>query len=125
MVNQNLTGKIIERAIYLHRQLGPGLLENAYKQCLLYELTKSGLQVNSEVAMPLVYQDVKLECGYRLDLVVEKQIVLELKSVETLNDVHLAQLLTYMKLGKFELGLLMNFNVRVLKDGIRRVILSQ
>lgn len=75
--------------------------------------------------MPLVYQDVKLECGYRLDLVVEKQIVLELKSVETLNDVHLAQLLTYMKLGKFELGLLMNFNVRVLKDGIRRVILSQ
>ena len=106
----------------VHRSLGPGLLENAYKECLFYKINQLGLFVEKEKAMPLIFEEVKLDCGYRLDLLVENKLVVELKSVDVLNDVHLAQVLTYMKLGNFKLGLLMNFNVARLKDGIKRVV---
>ncbi len=117
-----LTGKIIGLAIEVHSALGPGLLESSYKECLYYKIGKSGLQVEKEKPMPLVFEGVKLECGYRIDLLVENKIVIEIKSVDALNDIHLAQTLTYMKLGDYKLGLLMNFNVVKLKDGIKRVI---
>ncbi len=106
----------------VHRSLGPGLLENAYKECLFYVLVKNGLFVEKEKAMPLMFEEVRLDCGYRLDLLVEKKLVVEIKSVELLNNVHLAQTLTYLKLGGFKLGLLMNFNVTMLKNGMRRVV---
>lgn len=122
MHENELTGKIIGLAIDIHNTLGPGLLESAYKECLYYKLFQSGLFVEKEKRMPLVYEEVKLECGYRIDLLVEKQIVIEIKSVEFINEVHLAQTLTYMKLGNYKLGLLLNFNVVKLKDGIKRVI---
>lgn len=112
---------VIGLAIEVHNALGPGLLESAYKECLFYKINKSGLFVEKEKIMPLFFEEVKLDCGYRIDLLVEKKLVLELKSVEALNDVHLAQTLTYMKLGKYKLGLLMNFNVNRLKDGLKRV----
>ena len=121
-MQSELTGLVIERAIAVHRALGPGLLESAYKECLAYELLQSGLFVEKERALPLVYKEVKLECGYRADIIVEKQLVLEIKSVEALNDLHLAQVLTYLKLANCRLGLLINFNVLYLKDGIKRVI---
>ncbi len=119
-INQ-ITEIIIGKAIQVHRNLGPGLLENAYKECLYYELTEAGLNVEKEKAMPLVYQSVKLECGYRVDLFVENQIIVELKAVEFLNDVHLAQTLTYLKVANRQTGLLINFNVAKLTDGIKRV----
>jgi GxxExxY protein len=119
-----LTEKIIGCAIEVHRELGPGLLESAYRECLRHLLIKQGLFVEVEKPQPLVFQELKLEQGYRIDLLVEKQIVVELKCVEALNEVHLAQILTYMKLGKYPLGLLINFNVKLLKDGVRRVILN-
>lgn len=122
MEGNELTGKIIGAAINVHSSLGPGLLESAYKECLFYELGKEGLNVIKEKAMPLVYEQVKLECGYRIDLLVENKVVVEIKSVDALNDVHMAQTLTYMKLGEYKLGLLINFNVVKLKDGIKRVI---
>jgi GxxExxY protein len=121
--SQSLDYQILGCALDVHKALGPGLLENAYKECLYYKLQKSGLFVEKEKPMPLIFEEVKLECGYRLDLLVENKIVVELKSVEALNDVHLAQVLTYMRLGKFNLGLLINFNVSILKNGIKRVIL--
>jgi GxxExxY protein len=122
MTENELSHKIIGLAMEVHTALGPGLLESAYKECLHYKITKSGLFVEKEKAMPLVFDEVKLDCGYRLDLLVEGKLVVELKSVDILNDVHLAQVLTYMKLGNFRLGLLMNFNVARLKDGIKRVV---
>ena len=106
----------------MHSALGPGLLENAYQECLFYKLTKEGFYVEKEKPMPLIFEDVQLECGYRIDLLVENKVVIELKSVEALNDVHLAQTLTYLKLGNYKLGLLMNCNVSLLKKGIRRVV---
>ena len=118
-----LATEVIGLGIKIHKALGPGLLESAYKECLFYELNKSGYFVEKEKAIPLVYESVKLECGYRLDLLVEKKLVLELKSVEEITDVHLAQTLTYLKLGNFKLALLMNFNVSQFKNGIKRVIL--
>ncbi len=122
-MNENeMSGKIIGSAIEVHKALGPGLLESAYKECLYYKLFQSGLNIVKEKAMPLVFEEVKLECGYRIDLLVENKIIIEIKSVEALNDVHLAQTLTYMKLGNYKLGLLINFNVIKLKDGIKRVI---
>lgn len=122
-MNENeISGKIIGCAIEVHKALGPGLLESAYKECLYYKLFQSGLNVVKEKAMPLVFEEVKLECGYRIDLLVENKIIIEIKSVEALNDVHMAQTLTYMKLGNYKLGLLINFNVIKLKDGIKRVI---
>ena len=122
MHQNELTGKIIGLAIEVHNALGPGLLESAYKECLCYKMFKSGIFVEKEKSMPLVFEEVKLECGYRMDLLVEKQVVLEIKSVEFLNEIHLAQTLTYMKLGNYKLGLLLNFNVVKLKDGIKRIV---
>ena len=122
MTENELANKVIGIAIEVHRNLGPGLLESVYKECLFYKIGKSGLIVEKEKPLPLVYEDVKLDCGYRLDLLVEHKLIIEVKSVETLNDVHLAQTLTYLKLGNFKLGLLINFNVVLLRDGIKRVI---
>jgi GxxExxY protein len=121
MTENEISNKIIGIAIDVHRSLGPGLLESAYKECLYYRLRKEGLVVEKEKPMPLIYEEVKLECGYRIDILVESKVVIEVKSVEALNEVHLAQTLTYMKLGGYKLGLLVNFNVSLLKDGIRRV----
>lgn len=123
MITENeISTKIIGAAINVHTVLGPGLLESAYKECLYYELIQSGLYVEKEKPMPLIFKDVKLEIGYRIDLLVENKVVIEIKSVESLNDVHLAQTLTYLKLGNYKLGLLMNFNSFRIKDGIRRVV---
>jgi GxxExxY protein len=105
----------------VHTELGPGLLENAYEECLFYELVQVGLKTEKQKALPLVYYKVKLETGYRIDLLVENKVVVEIKAVEALNDVHLAQVLTYLKLSKCKLGLLINFNVKSLKNGIKRV----
>jgi GxxExxY protein len=121
-MNENeISNKIIGLAIQIHQSLGPGLLESAYKECLYYRLKKEGFLVEKEKLMPLIYEEVKLECGYRIDILVERKVVIEIKSVEALNDVHFAQTLTYMKLGNYKLGLLINFNVSLLKDGIRRI----
>ena len=117
-----LTDNIIGSAIEVHKKLGPGLLESAYQKCLLYELSIKGFQVKEEVPRPIVYKDVHLDHGYRLDLLVENSVVIEIKTVEHLTDVHFAQLLTYLKLGGYKLGLLINFNVSLLKDGIKRII---
>ena len=122
MEMNELSGKVIGLAIEVHNALGPGLLESAYKECLNYKIGNSGLIVEKEKPMPLVFENVKLDCGYRIDLLIENRLVLELKSVEALNDIHLAQTLTYLKLGNYKLGLLINFNVVKLKDGIKRVI---
>jgi len=123
MIENELSSKAIGAAINVHKLLGPGLLESAYHECLYYELHKMGLAVEKEKALPLVYESVKLECGYRVDLLVENKLIIEVKVVEALNDVHLAQVLTYLKLSKCRLGLWINFNVVLLKDGIKRVIL--
>ncbi|MBP9581690.1 MAG: GxxExxY protein [Ignavibacteriaceae bacterium] len=123
MTVDELSNIVIGLAIKVHRNLGPGLLESSYKECLFYEIMKAGLYVEKEKPMPLIYEDVKLDIGYRLDLIVENKLVIEIKSVEALNDVHLAQILTYLKLSGCKLGLLINFNVKLLKDGIKRVIL--
>ncbi len=121
-MNENeISNRIIGIAIEVHKSLGPGLLESAYKECLFYRFNKENIYVEKEKSMPLVYEDVKLECGYRIDLLVERKVVIEIKSVEALNEVHFAQTLTYMKLGGYKLGLLINFNVSFLKDGIRRI----
>ena len=122
MTENEISTKIIGLAIEVHRILGPGLLENAYKECLFYKINKSGLFVEKEKALPLIFEEVKLDCGYRVDLLVEKKFIIEIKSVESLNEIHLAQTLTYLKLGKFKLGLLINFNEILLKNGIRRVV---
>ena len=122
MIENELSNKVIGLAIEVHKALGPGLLESAYKECLFYKIQQEGLIVEKEKAMPLVFEDVRLECGYRMDLLVENKLVIEIKSVDALNDVHLAQTLTYMKLGNFKLGLLINFNVILLKYGLKRVI---
>jgi len=115
--------KVLDCAFKVHTVLGPGLLESAYAECLCFELLKCGLKVEKQKPLPLVYEDVKLEAGYRIDLMVENEIIIEIKSVDCLADIHLAQTLTYLKLSGCHLGLLVNFNVIHLKDGIRRVIL--
>jgi len=117
-----LTGKVIGAAIEVHRVLGPGLLESAYEECLAWELTAAGLTVKRQVPLPVVYKAVKLECGYRLDLVVNEQLIIELKTVEKLLTIHEAQLLTYLKLSGIKKGLLLNFHCAVLKDGIKRMV---
>lgn len=122
MTENEIANKIIGCAIDVHRTLGPGLLESAYQECLFYKLAQSNLVVEKEKPMPLVFEEVKLECGYRIDILVENKVVIEIKSVDGLNDVHLAQTLTYMKLGNYKLGLLINFNLSLLKSGIKRVI---
>ena len=115
-----LTKVIIGCAIEVHKHLGPGMLESAYANCLAFELNKAGLEIQQQVAVPVVYKDVKLECGYRIDILVENKVVLELKTVEGFNAVHEAQILTYMKFAKKNIGLLINFNVTLLKNGIKR-----
>ena len=122
MIENEISNKVIGLAIEVHKVLGPGLLESAYKECLFYKIIQSGMFAEKEKPMPLIFEDVKLEIGYRIDILVENKLVIETKSVEALNDVHLAQTLTYMKLGNYKLGLLINFNVVLLKDGIKRVI---
>ncbi len=119
----DITGKIIGASFKVHSELGPGLLESSYKECLYYVLTKGGLFVEKEKALPLVYEEVKLDVGYRLDLFVETKVVVEIKSVESLTAVHTAQVLTYLKLTQCKVGLLINFNVADLKKGIKRLIL--
>ena len=122
MLGYEFTQKVIGCAMRVHSGLGPGLLESAYRECLFFELERAGFFVEKEKPMPLVYTEVKLDCGYRIDLIVERQLILEIKSVEKLNDVHLAQLLTFLKLADCRLGFLINFNVLHLRDGIKRVV---
>ena len=122
-MNENiLAQKIIGIAIEVHKALGPGLLERSYLECLYFKILQSGLSAEKEKALPLIYEDVHLPCGYRIDILVENLLVLEIKAVEALNEIHLAQTLTYLKMGNYKLGLLMNFNTAVLKYGIKRII---
>ena len=118
-----LTSKILACAYTVHSALGPGLLESAYEECLYYELQQAGLKVERQKVLPLVYKEVKLDAGYRIDLFVENRVVIELKSVEAINDVHIAQVLTYLKLSECKIGLLINFNVKSLKNGVKRLIM--
>jgi len=122
MTENELSNIIIGCAIEVHKHLGPGLLESAYQECLFYELTTKGLTVIKEKPMPIIYKDVKLDHGYRIDLLVNNKVVIEIKTVEAFTDVHTAQVLTYLKLGNYKLGLLLNFYVSTLKTGIKRVI---
>ena len=114
--------QILDSAFFVHSELGPGLLESAYEHCLHYDLTRKGWRVEKQKGMPLYFCDTKMDLGYRLDLLVEDEIIVEIKAIESLTDVHLAQILTYMKISGCKLGLLINFNCRHLRDGIRRVV---
>jgi GxxExxY protein len=122
IIENEISQLIIGCAIKVHTALGPGLLESAYEECLYYELAQEGLKVEKQKALPLIYEDIKLEVGYRLDLIVEDKVIVEIKACEGLNDVHLAQVLTYLKLSDVKLGLLINFNVTRVKDGIKRIV---
>lgn len=122
-ISENDISKIVYESGYLvHKVLGPGLLESAYEECLFYELYKHDLFVERQKPMPLIYDEVKLDVGYRLDFLIEKKFVLEIKSVESLNDIHLAQILTYLRLSHCKLGMLINFNTIQFKNGVKRVI---
>lgn len=122
-MSENELSKIVfDCALKTHRVLGPGLLESAYEECLFYELKKQGFYVEKQKPLPLIYENVKLEVGYRIDIMVENKLIIEVKAVEALNDVHLAQVLTYLKLSNCKLGLLINFNVTLIKNGVKRVI---
>ena len=122
MTKNEISKIVFESALKVHKVLGPGLLESAYEECLFYELKKSNLKVEKQKALPLIYEEVKLDVGYRIDMIIENKFIVEVKSVEALTDVHLAQLLTYLRLSDCRLGLLINFNVKLLKEGVRRVI---
>lgn len=122
MTENELSKIAFDSALKVHQVLGPGLLESAYEECLYYELRKTGLEVQKQKALPLVYEEVKLDVGYKIDLIIENKLILEIKSVDALNEVHFAQLLTYLKLTDCKLGLLINFNVVLIKNGIRRVV---
>ncbi|EKQ69981.1 hypothetical protein OsccyDRAFT_0236 [Leptolyngbyaceae cyanobacterium JSC-12] len=117
-----VSGQVIGAAIAVHRELGPGLLESAYEACLVYELRQRGVGVEQQLVQPIFYKGLQLECGYRLDLLVENQVIVELKAVESMLPIHEAQLLTYLKLRQLRLGLLINFNVPILKNGIKRLV---
>ncbi|WP_035645898.1 GxxExxY protein [Flavobacterium sp. ASV13] len=121
MSENDLSRIVFNLALKVHQTLGPGLLESAYEECLFYELRKLGLSVEKQKALPLIYEEVKLDVGYRLDILVENKLILEIKAVDCLNEVHFAQLLTYLKLTNCKLGLLMNFNVALLKHGVKRI----
>ena len=123
METNQITHEILDAAYKVHTNLGPGLLESSYQACLIYELKKKGLNIESEKGLPLIYEEVKLECGYRIDILVESKVIIELKTVEAFTDVHTAQLLTYLKLSGCNVGLLLNFHTKSLKDGIKRLIL--
>ena len=122
MTENEIANIVFESALRVHKRLGPGLLESAYEECMFYELKKTNLKVEKQKALPLIYDEVRLDVGYRLDLVIEDKFIVEIKSVESLNDVHLAQILTYLRLSDCKLGLIINFNVNLLKSGVRRVI---
>ena len=125
MLTENEISRIVVDCAYrIHKNLGPGLLESAYEECLFFELLREGLAVEKQKPLPLVYQDVRLEVGYRIDLLVDRRVVVEIKSVEALTEVHVAQVLTYLKFSGCKLGLLINFNVTLIKNGIRRVVLG-
>jgi GxxExxY protein len=119
----NITHEILDSAYKVHTALGPGLLESAYRVCLAYELRKKGLKVEEEKPVPIIYEEVRLECGYRMDLLVEEAVIVELKTVDLFMDVHFAQILTYLRFGEKKVGLLINFNVKSLKNGIKRFVL--
>ena len=119
----DLTDRVIGLAIEVHRHLGPGLLESAYDECLSFEVAQAGIEHRRQVPLPVVYKDVRLDCGYRIDIVVRRQLVIEIKATERILPVHEAQILTYLRLGGFKLALLLNFNTVVLKDGLRRFVL--
>jgi GxxExxY protein len=121
MTENEISKIVFDAALKVHKALGPGLLENAYEECLYYELKKTGIQVEKQKPLPLIYEEVKLDIGYRLDIVIENKVILELKAVESINDLHLAQILTYLKLTGYKLGMLINFNVILIKSGIQRV----
>lgn len=123
LLHQELTGSILKCAYKVHSALGPGLLESAYEECLHYELEKAGLTVFKQKPMPLVYEEKKLDLGYRIDLLIESKVIIEIKSVDALNPVHMSQIMTYLKLSGCRIGFLINFNVESLKDGIKRVIM--
>lgn len=123
MKDSEITSEIIGSAIEVHKALGPGLLESAYNKCLAYELDLRGLSVQREVLLPIIYKEVELDHGYRIDLLVEEKIVVELKVVEFFTDVHTAKILTYMKLRGYDLGLLINFHEKLLKNGLKRFVL--
>ncbi len=117
-----ISGKIIEYAIAVHKELGPGMFEGAYEVCLVHELVRNGFDVQRQLVLPIVYQNIKLDAGYRIDLLIENAVIVELKVVDKLHPVHEAQLLSYLRMSDLRLGLLINFNVKLLKDGIRRVV---
>jgi len=119
----DLSNRVIGCAIEVHRHLGPGLLESTYEQCLAHELSRSGIAFQLQHPQPVTYKDIRLDCGYRIDVLVEEQLIVELKSVEEIKGIHEAQLLTYMKLAGVKVGLLINFNNTRLKDGIKRFVL--
>jgi len=118
-----LSNRVIGCAIEVHRELGPGLLESTYQQCLARELGLAGIKFRLEHPVPVEYKGIRLDCGYRVDVLVEDQLILELKSVDKVKDIHVAQLLTYMKLAQIKTGLLINFNVQLLKDGLKRFVI--
>jgi len=122
MTENEISEKIIGCSIEVHKSLGPGLLESAYQECLFYELQKAGLKVEKQKPLPLIYKDVKLDAGYRLDLIVDGRVIIEIKSIEVLNDIHTAQVLTYLKVSGCKVGLLINFNVLRLVDGLKRLV---
>ena len=122
MSENEISSIVIGKAIDVHKNLGPGLLESAYQECLYYELEKAGLYVEKEKSMPIVYKEIELNHGYRIDILVENKVVIEIKKVNSIIDVHEAQILTYLKLGEYKLGLLINFNVSLLKNGIKRYV---
>lgn len=122
MRENSITKEVSKAAFTVHTQLGPGLLESAYEACLFYEIIQLGLEVERQVAMPLIYKEIKMETGYRLDLLVQKNVIIEVKAVETFTDVHIAQMITYLKLSNCKIGLLINFHVSSLKNGIKRII---
>jgi len=122
-MNENELSKIVVDCMFkVHKNLGPGLLESAYEECLFYELSKTNLIIERQKPLPLFYETIKMEIGYRLDFLIENKLVIEVKAVEALNDVHKAQVITYLKLSGCKLGLLVNFNVILIKDGIKRLV---
>ena len=122
MTENEISKIVFDCVLKVHKSLGPGLLESAYEECLYYELKKFDLIVKKQKPLPLIYEDVKLEIGYRVDIIIDNKVILEIKSVDALNDIHLAQILTYLKLSDCKLGMLINFNVTLIKNGIRRVV---
>lgn len=121
MTENELSKVVFNCSLKVHQTLGPGLLESAYEECLYYEVKKTGLEIQKQKPLPLIYEEVKLDIGYRLDIIIENKLILEIKAVDALNEIHFAQLLTYLKLTGCKLGLLINFNVTLIKNGIRRI----